>query len=130
MDIQPQNNQDLQKVADLVDEIRFAMLTTEEEDGSLRSRPMATQQAEFDGDLWFLFVGALLDRAIRLFFERRKLDTLAIEGGARVGKGCLRACQRVGVWFAFQGGQPRACRVDFGARGIKISWRHAAGRLA
>lgn len=29
------------------------MLTTAEEDGSLRSRPMVTQQFEFDGDLWF-----------------------------------------------------------------------------
>lgn len=29
------------------------MLTTIGPDGSLRSRPMATQQAEFDGTLWF-----------------------------------------------------------------------------
>ena len=29
------------------------MMTTAEEDGTLRSRPMATQQVEFDGDLWF-----------------------------------------------------------------------------
>lgn len=33
--------------------IKFAMLTTVEEDGSLHSRPMTTQQDEFDGDLWF-----------------------------------------------------------------------------
>jgi general stress protein 26 len=41
------------KIAGLIKGIKFAMLTTEEEDGSLRSRPMATQQVEFDGDLWF-----------------------------------------------------------------------------
>jgi general stress protein 26 len=41
----------------LIKDIKFAMLTTVEDDGSLRSRPMATQQAEFDGDLWF-FTGA------------------------------------------------------------------------
>lgn len=29
------------------------MLATVERDGSLRSRPMYTQQEEFDGDLWF-----------------------------------------------------------------------------
>ena len=29
------------------------MLTTAEPDGKLRSRPMATQKAEFDGTLWF-----------------------------------------------------------------------------
>lgn len=33
--------------------IKFAMLTTVEEDGSLHSRPMTTQDIEFDGDLWF-----------------------------------------------------------------------------
>ncbi|QBD76700.1 general stress protein [Ktedonosporobacter rubrisoli] len=33
--------------------IRFAMLTTQEADGVLRSRPMVTQDADFTGDLWF-----------------------------------------------------------------------------
>lgn len=33
--------------------IKFAMLTTLDEDGSLHSRPMTTQEVEFDGDLWF-----------------------------------------------------------------------------
>ena len=33
------------------------MLTTVHEDGSLHSRPMATQEPEFDGELWF-FTGA------------------------------------------------------------------------
>src|SRR5689334_16524918 len=37
--------------------IRIAMLTTEDSDGKLRSRPMGTQDFEFDGDLWF-FTGA------------------------------------------------------------------------
>lgn len=43
----------VKKLGELIKEIEFAMLTTVEEDGSLRSRPMATQQVEFDGDLWF-----------------------------------------------------------------------------
>ncbi len=37
----------------LVKDIKMAMLTTVGPDGSLRSRPMATQDVEFDGDLWF-----------------------------------------------------------------------------
>jgi general stress protein 26 len=37
----------------LVKDIKMAMLTTVDSDGSLRSRPMATQELEFDGDLWF-----------------------------------------------------------------------------
>lgn len=38
---------------DKIKGIRIAMMTTLEEDGSLRSRPMATQERDFDGDLWF-----------------------------------------------------------------------------
>ena len=34
-------------------DIKFAMLTTVEEDGSLHSRPMTVMEVEFDGDLWF-----------------------------------------------------------------------------
>ncbi len=36
-----------------IQDVRVAMLTTVESDGSLRSRPMYTQQAEFSGELWF-----------------------------------------------------------------------------
>jgi len=43
----------LEKLNELIKDINFAMLTTAEADGTLRSRPMATQKAEFDGDLWF-----------------------------------------------------------------------------
>jgi general stress protein 26 len=47
----------IKTLGELIKDIKFAMLTTVEDDGSLRSRPMGTQQAEFDGDLWF-FTGA------------------------------------------------------------------------
>ena len=38
---------------DLIDGIRIAMLTTVDDDGAPWSRPMAIQEREFDGDLWF-----------------------------------------------------------------------------
>ncbi|WP_298460898.1 pyridoxamine 5'-phosphate oxidase family protein [uncultured Cellulomonas sp.] len=41
------------KVAELLDGQRLAMLTTRGPDGVLTSRPMALQEVEFDGDLWF-----------------------------------------------------------------------------
>jgi general stress protein 26 len=41
------------KLAELMKSVRFVMLTTVEQDGKLHSRPMAMQDAEFDGDLWF-----------------------------------------------------------------------------
>ena len=43
----------IQKLNELIEEIDIAMLTTVEEDGTLRSRPMVTQRSKFDGDLWF-----------------------------------------------------------------------------
>ena len=45
----------LTKLGELIKDIRIAMMTTANPDGSFDSRPMATQQAdEFDGKIWFL----------------------------------------------------------------------------
>ncbi|MEJ7592287.1 MAG: pyridoxamine 5'-phosphate oxidase family protein [Planctomycetaceae bacterium] len=46
-------SQDIQHLAELIKGIRIAMITTVCKDGSLRSRPMATQEPDFDGTLWF-----------------------------------------------------------------------------
>jgi general stress protein 26 len=43
----------IEKLGSLVKKVKFAMLTTQDEDGTLRSRPMATQATDFDGTLWF-----------------------------------------------------------------------------
>lgn len=45
--------ENIKKLHELIKDIKVAMLTTVEEDGTLRSRPMVTQQFEFDGNLWF-----------------------------------------------------------------------------
>lgn len=42
----------VEKLKELLEGIDFCMLTTID-GGHLRSRPMSTQQVEFDGDLWF-----------------------------------------------------------------------------
>lgn len=47
----------IEKLNSLIKDIKFAMLTTAESDGTLRSRPMATQQSAFDGDLYFFTYG-------------------------------------------------------------------------
>ncbi|MQA35357.1 pyridoxamine 5'-phosphate oxidase family protein [Modestobacter roseus] len=44
---------DRQHIADLVSKAKVAMLTTMTPEGRHVSRPMALQEAEFDGDLWF-----------------------------------------------------------------------------
>lgn len=43
----------VRKVAELLKASRTAFLTTTAPDGTLVSRPMAVQEVEFDGDLWF-----------------------------------------------------------------------------
>ncbi|ASI35013.1 MULTISPECIES: pyridoxamine 5'-phosphate oxidase family protein [unclassified Exiguobacterium] len=47
------NQEAVETVKKLVDKIETAMLTTVSDEG-LVSRPMQTQDIEFDGDLWFL----------------------------------------------------------------------------
>ena len=41
------------RVGELISKASIAIITTENEDGHLVSRPMAPQQRAFDGDLWF-----------------------------------------------------------------------------
>jgi general stress protein 26 len=43
----------IEKLYGLIEDIDFAMLTTVDTDGVLRSRPMSTQKAEAGGELWF-----------------------------------------------------------------------------
>ncbi|RYG44836.1 general stress protein [bacterium] len=47
------NEEALDRLRDIMKDVRICMLTTVEPGGELRSRPMAVQEAEFDGDLWF-----------------------------------------------------------------------------
>lgn len=72
----PRNeSKDTEKLAKIIKNVKVAMLTTAMPDGSLRSRPMATQRAPFDGhELWFF---TDLDAA--------KVDEIAAEHHVNVG---------------------------------------------
>ena len=50
--MEDKREESIKKVNDLIKEVQIAMLTTLD-GGVLRSRPMQTQEAGFDGDLWF-----------------------------------------------------------------------------
>lgn len=43
----------IEKLAELIADVEIAMLTTVAPSGHLVSRPLGTQEVEFDGDLWF-----------------------------------------------------------------------------
>ncbi len=65
-----EREQSIKKLGELIKDIQFAMLTTVDEDGKLRSRPMATQRAEFDGELWF-FTGASSEKVDEVEHEHQ-----------------------------------------------------------
>ena len=92
MDVKSQADPGMAKVAELVKEIRFAMLTTQCQDGSLHSRPMSTLQMDEDGGLWFFTsqnstkISDIDDNcAVNLAYSRTdKQDYLSVSGTAEV----------------------------------------------
>ena len=82
----------MNKLAELIRGIRVAMLTTLDEQGNFHSRPMATQEAEFDGTLWFFTrsdspkVGEI-DREHRVnvaYADSHKQHYVSVSGTARL----------------------------------------------
>jgi len=53
METQSQTSKQLEKVREMIEDIRIAMMTTVDEQGNLVSRPMAALQADEDGTIWF-----------------------------------------------------------------------------
>ena len=49
-----ESNENIQKVRDIIKGTRIAMLTHVDEDGRLVSKPMATQEVDFDGTVRFV----------------------------------------------------------------------------
>ncbi|HEV7951635.1 MAG TPA: pyridoxamine 5'-phosphate oxidase family protein [Glaciihabitans sp.] len=47
------HTEDVKKLAELVKAAKIGLLTTSNSTGQLMSRPLAMQEIEFDGDLWF-----------------------------------------------------------------------------
>lgn len=59
MSTETERGEDIKKLAAMIKGIDFGMLTTVDDDGTLRSRPMSTNgNVEFDGDVWFFTYGA------------------------------------------------------------------------
>lgn len=54
METKEQKNTEMQKVSELIEDIRIGMLTTLDDSKNLVSRPMAVMQLDQEGNLWFL----------------------------------------------------------------------------
>jgi len=53
MEGRPQKNEQMEKIRDMIKDIRIAMMTTVDEEGNLVSRPMAALQFDEEGSVWF-----------------------------------------------------------------------------
>lgn len=79
-------------LAELIQGIKVTMLATVEKDGSLRSRPMWTQNSDFNGQLWFFTHEAAPkvdeveeDRHVNLAYSDSSRDRyVSVTGTARV----------------------------------------------
>ena len=101
MEIDEQHDAAMAKVAEMVGDTKFAMLTTLEKDGTLRSRPMATVQVDGDGNLWFFttrsspkIAEGQPDQQVNLCYVRNeKQDYLSVSGTAELvqDKGKMQA---------------------------------------
>ena len=77
------------KVHALIKDARIAMLTTVSTEGQLVSRPMATQQTEFDGDVWFFSEGdspkvADIERDARVNVAYSEGNYVSLSGSASI----------------------------------------------
>jgi Uncharacterized stress protein (general stress protein 26) len=85
-------DKDLERLYSLIEKIEFAMLTTRREDGSLVSRPMATQKPDPIADLWFVTDAdshkldeMQQDPNVNLaYFDTRSREWVSVSGTARI----------------------------------------------
>ena len=126
MDTPPTHAEQVEKLADLVEDNPFCMLTTIDEDGKPWSRPMNVQNDRFDGTLWFF----TRDDAAKVAQVRRNAnvgvafakpgdqDYVTMVGTAAVVKDRQKAEQLwspdIEVWFDGGLDDPHLCllRVD------------------
>jgi len=84
------SDEELKTIAELIKASRIALLTTLSVHGHLHSRPLATQEADFSGELWFLtqdpsekVSDILINPHVNAAFESGK-GYLSIAGNAEI----------------------------------------------
>ena len=48
------HDESMQEIGKIIKGVKFAMVTTQNAEGHLHSRPLTTQEADFSGDIWFI----------------------------------------------------------------------------
>ncbi len=127
------------KVAKLMKGIKIAMFTTLDEDGHFVSRPMAQQEVEFDGDLWFF--AERDSRAIRHITANPRVgvtlgsgDTwVSLDGTAEMVVDHAKARELwnavVEAWMPQGAEDPNTVLIKFNAESAEY-WDTPGGRVA
>lgn len=82
------------KIGELIRDVRICMMTTLAPDGSVDTRPMATQSTDFDGTVWFLtrFGSSKVNeiqqdsRVTLAYADPKKENYVAAKGKATISK--------------------------------------------
>ena len=117
------------KLARLIDGIQVCMFTTSDVEGRLMSRPMAVQQVEFDGDLWF-FTKAGGRKAEQIGRDPRvnvslssRSSWISIAGEAEIVRDVAKAKELwnagIEAWFPDGPGDPEMMLVKVHADGAE-----------
>jgi general stress protein 26 len=133
------HHDEVAKLAELLRDFDFAMLTTIDEQGALVGHPMTLQETEFDGDLWFI-VG--LDSTAVAHLRRK--DTVGVTLSARDSWVSLAGTaavvddhakleqlwnSRVEAWFPEGPSDPSVGLVKFTAASAEY-WDSPGGKVA
>ena len=131
---------DVQQFKDLIRDIPFAMFTTVQADGTLRSRPMVATNDAFDGCLWFfsrttspLAQEIAGTSEINVTYVSAPEDRfVSVSGKADVVTDSARAAQMwnpsYGVWFAGGPTDPELSLIKVTVAKVE-HWDRKLGRM-
>jgi general stress protein 26 len=110
------NDERLDRLYQLIEDIEVAMLTTRRRDGSLVSRPMATQRRAEGAHFWFVaeegspkIAEIVVDPNVNLsYYKARTREWVSVSGAARISRDRSKIRELYEptwkVWFPDQGG--------------------------
>ena len=133
------NKEAIEKIQELLEDIDFCMLTTID-NGQLRSRPMSTQQAKFDGEIWFFTsddshkMGEIEgDNRVCLGYSKPDSDTyVSVSGRAEISKDRKKMEELwspiLKAWFPEGLDDPHLCLLKVTAEQAEY-WDSPSGKL-
>ncbi len=105
--MQQQDQGGVDRLWGMIKGIEVAMMTTVDDDGTLRGRPMWVQQKDFDGDLWF-FTKASSAKVFEVrrhhqvglaFAEPKRQDYVSVSGEAELVRDRAKAQELWSEWL-------------------------------